>query len=204
MELKNPNPPPPVPKQDKLTAAGFWIRALARIIDMVFGLFVGFIAGTLGGTTLVLLNAAGVVPPGWQHRIHGFSLTVLAFSFLGNILYHTFCEGIYGATLGKLCCGICVVSEDGRPSNLKGAMIRSLAFYFDGLFFGLVGYNSMEKSALNQRYGDIWGKTAVFKTDEIAPEFEHSPMRLTVSLILGIGCWIAMLATGLVLKVLQQ
>jgi uncharacterized RDD family membrane protein YckC len=200
-ELKNLNLSPIISEQVKLTAAGFWIRALARIIDMVFGLFVGFTAGIFGGTTLVLLNAAGVVPPGWQHRIHGFSLTVLAFSFLGNILYHTFCEGIYGATLGKLCCGIRVVSEDRSPSNLKSALIRTLAYYIDALFFGLVGYNSMQKSALNQRYGDVWGKTAVLKASEVAPESERSSMRLVLSLFLGVGSWIVMLAAGIILKV---
>jgi uncharacterized RDD family membrane protein YckC len=200
-ELKNLNPPPIISKQDKLTAAGFGIRALARIIDAVFGLFIGFVAGSLGGMILVLLNAAGVLSAGWQQRIHGFSLTVLGFSLLGNILYHCFCEGIYGATLGKLCCGIRVVSEDGSPSNLKGALIRTLAYYFDALFFGLVGYNSMQKSALNQRYGDVWGKTAVLKASEVAPESERTPMRLALSLFLGIGCWIFMVAAGLVLKV---
>jgi uncharacterized RDD family membrane protein YckC len=201
-EFKNLNPLPIIPKQDKLTTAGFWIRALARIIDMVFGLLIGLVAGVLGGIVLGILNAFGVLPAGWQQHIHGFSLTILGFSFLGNILYHTICEGIYGATLGKLCCGIRVISEDGKPSNLKGALIRTLAYFFDALFFGLVGYHSMEKSPLNQRYGDVWGKTAVLKTSEIASESERSPMRLALSLFLGIGCWIAMLATGLILKVL--
>jgi uncharacterized RDD family membrane protein YckC len=185
----------------KLTKAGFWIRALARIIDMVFGLFVGFIAGTLGGMVLALLNAAGALTPGWQHRIHGFGLTILGFNLLGNILYHCFCEGIYGATLGKLCCGIRVVNEDGRPSNMKGAFIRTLAYYIDSLFFGAVGYTSMNKSPLNQSYGDVWGKTAVLKASEVAPESERSPMRLVLSLFLGVGCWIFLGATGLVLKV---
>jgi uncharacterized RDD family membrane protein YckC len=157
-EFENLNPLPIIPKQDKLTKAGFWIRALARIIDGVFGLFIGLMAGVLAGFGLALLKAAGALSPGWQYRIHGFSLMSLAFGFLGITLYHFFCEGIYGATLGKLCCGIRVVSEDGSPCNLKGALIRTLAYYIDALFFGLVGYNSMEKSALNQRYGDVWGK----------------------------------------------
>jgi uncharacterized RDD family membrane protein YckC len=201
-EFKNLNPLPIIPKQEKLTTAGFWIRALARILDGVFGLLIGLLAGVLGGSVLGILNALGPLSPGWQHRIHGFSLITLGFSFLGNILYHTVCEGVYGATLGKLCCGIRVVSEDGNPSNLKGALIRTLAYYFDALFFGLVGYQSMEKSPLNQRYGDVWGKTAVLKTNETRPESERSPLRLALSLFLGIGCWIVMLATGLILKAL--
>jgi uncharacterized RDD family membrane protein YckC len=194
-ELQSP------PEVVKLTKAGFWIRALARIIDAIFGLFIGFVAGSLGGMVLVLLNAAGDLTPGWQHRIHGFSLMVFGFSLLGNILYHSFCEGIYGATLGKLCCGIRVVNEDGKPSNMKGAFVRTLAYYIDSLFFGAVGYTSMNKSPLNQRYGDVWGKTAVLKASEVAPESERSLIRLVVSLFLGIGCWVFLLAMGLILKV---
>jgi len=111
--------------QDKSPSAGFGIRALARIVDTVFALLVGFAAGIFGGILIQILTIAGIVATGWQHRIHAFSLTALGFSFLGNIAYHTFCEGLYGATLGKLCCGICVVTEDGKPSTLKGALNRA-------------------------------------------------------------------------------
>jgi uncharacterized RDD family membrane protein YckC len=119
---------------DKSPYAGFGIRLLARIVDTFFGLFIGLSAGFVGGIAIVILNHAGIIAPGWQHRIHGFSLLTLGFSLLGNIAYHFFCEGIHGATLGKLCCGLRVVTEDGKPSNLKGALIRTLAFYIDGFF----------------------------------------------------------------------
>ncbi len=200
-EFNFPDTSPLTSNQDKAPAAGFWIRALARILDTVFGLVVGFAAGSLAGIVIVILNVAGIVPPGWQSRIHQFSLTSLGFSFLGMIAYHFFCEGIHGATLGKLCCGIRVVSEDGSPSTLKGALIRTLAYFIDALFFGLVGYNSMQKSPLKQRYGDVWGKTAVFKTKEMAPESQRTT-RFLLGLFLGVGCWIVLLAIGLILKIL--
>jgi uncharacterized RDD family membrane protein YckC len=187
--------------EDKSPSAGFGIRALARIVDTLFGLLIGIGAGTLAGVVIMLLGAAGVIAPGWQHRIHGFSLVSLGISLIGNIGYHLFCEGIHGATLGKLCCGICVVTEDMKPSNLKGAMIRTLAFYIDALFFGLVGYHSMSKSPLNQRYGDVWGKTAVVKVKELAPEARRTPTLFILGLLAGAGCWFVMLAMGLILKV---
>ncbi|MGA2786522.1 MAG: RDD family protein [Verrucomicrobiota bacterium] len=197
-EFENLNTPPIV----KLTTAGFWIRALARIIDTFSKLLLGFSAGILVLIPIAILNATGHLPSGWQHRIRELSLISIGFSFLGNFLYHFFCEGIHGATLGKLCCGIRVVSEDGKPSNLKGALIRTLGFYVDGLFFGLVGYDSMRKSPLNQRYGDVWGKTAVFKNSEIAPELQRTPMHFILGFFLGAGGLVIMLVIGLVCKVL--
>jgi len=147
-----------LPAPEKLTRAGFWIRVLARVIDAVFGIFIGLMAGVILEVILNVFMMIGALPPGWQFRLHQFSLVAILIGLIGDIMYHTFCEGIYGATIGKFCCGLRVVSEDGGPSRLKGAFIRSLAYMFDGLFFGLVGYHSMEKTALNQRYGDVWGE----------------------------------------------
>ena len=187
---------------DKSPSAGFGIRALARIVDDLFGVFVGLAGGFFGGIVIVVLSAAGMIEPGWQHRIHGFSLTGLGLGEIGYIAYHTFCEGIHGATIGKLCCGLCVVREDLKPSNLKGALIRTLAFYIDSLFFGLVGYSSMSKSPLNQRYGDVWGRTAVVNVKELAPELRPDSNRLILGLFVGAGCYFLILAISLVLKVM--
>jgi len=187
--------------QDKSPSAGFGIRALARIIDGIFALLIGFAAGMAGGIIIEILNIAGLITTGWQHRLHEFSLTAFGLSLLGSIAYHTFCEGIYGATLGKLCCGICVVSEDGKPSTLKGALIRTLAFYIDSLFFGLIGYNSMQKSPINQRYGDVWGKTAVFKVSKMPSESERSLAHFALGMLLGAGCFFVTVVAGLIFKV---
>lgn len=194
--------PPPTAGVEKSTKAGFWIRALARLIDFLFIMLLSFAVGIFCGLILYFLSASGFIAPGWQHRMRGFSILAMGFSLLGNILYHFFCEGIHGSTLGKLCCGIRVVRVDGRPSNFKGALIRTLAFYLDGLFFGLVALSSMEKSPLNQRYGDVWGKTAVLKTTEIAPESQRTTNDFLLGLFLGGGCLVAMSALGLILRAL--
>ncbi len=121
----------PAAKVEKLTKAGFGIRLLARLIDFVFIILISLVVVFFCGIILFFLGSSGVITPGWQHRLQGFSLITLAFSLLGSILYHSFCEGIHGATLGKFCCGIRVVREDGSPSHFKGALIRSLAYYVD-------------------------------------------------------------------------
>ena len=128
----------------KLTTAGFKIRALARIVDITFCLCLAYVAGIFGVIALKFLSGMGLMPHGWTHRLHGFSLMAFAFAVLAKVSYHFFCEGLHGATLGKMFCGISVVRQDGRPGNLMGALVRSLGYYWDGLFFGMVGYHSME------------------------------------------------------------
>lgn len=48
-----------------------------------------------------------------------------------------------------------------------GALVRSLAYYIDGFFFGVVAYSTMSKSPLKQRLGDQWGNTAVFRAASV-------------------------------------
>lgn len=147
--------------------AGFWIRALARFLDMLFLNLLIFIGGTSAGIILAAREAAGLLEPGWQAQYGGWSLTAFLMGTLVNLLFHTVCEGTHGATLGKFLCRIRVLRQDGRPANLWGSLVRSLGFYVDGLFFGIVAHSAMENSPLRQRYGDRWGKTIVVKTRDI-------------------------------------
>jgi len=137
--------------------AGFWIRAGARLIDVFYGIALGFVGGVLAGISLAILDRSGLITPGWQDRIHGTNLAGWGLSLLGGFLYHTMTEGIYGASLGKLICQLRVVRENGGPIGLGNAAIRSLGYYIDALFFGLIAYSSMKQSALNQRYGGAHG-----------------------------------------------
>ncbi|NLY02498.1 MAG: hypothetical protein GXY83_40990 [Rhodopirellula sp.] len=60
--------PPPLPTNPVVAGAGFWIRALARIIDMGFGLLLGLFGGIVGAIVLVILQTVGSISPGWQQR----------------------------------------------------------------------------------------------------------------------------------------
>jgi uncharacterized RDD family membrane protein YckC len=191
--------PPMVPTEGISSGAGFWIRALARIIDMGFGWLLGIIAGVVGGIILAILQVTGGISPGWEHRGPKVSATMLVASLLGSMLYHCCCEGLHGATLGKLICGLRVVRQDGGASTMPGALVRSLAWFFDGLFFGLVGYTSMSQSRLKQRYGDVWGKTIVIRTKDLPGDDPRSPSDFVMGFSLGCGCYVVMLALGLVL-----
>jgi len=192
--------PPALSEEGITSGAGFWIRALARIIDMSFGILLGVIGGVLGGIILATLQIAGSVAPGWEQRIQGASAAGFGLSLLGGFLYHSFCEGIHGATLGKLICRLRVLQLNGAPSSMRGALVRSLGWYVDCLFFGLIGYSSMGKSPLKQRYGDIWGKTIVVKTVQLPDGQPRSFMTFLLGLFLGVTSWTLLLALGIILE----
>jgi len=190
---------PPVLKRTK---AGFRLRAAARAIDTLFNFtLTWFIYMVIDGGFAVAAKA-GWVSTDWQQRAHGYTLLIYVLGILAAVLYHTFCEGLHGATIGKLCCGLCVVREDRTPSNLSAAFIRSISFLLDSLFLGAVGYSAMRKSPLNQRFGDRWAKTAVLKIDELAPESRRSTGSLVLALGLGIGSIVVLVAVGWVQKLL--
>jgi uncharacterized RDD family membrane protein YckC len=192
--------PPPLPEIAIVEGAGFGIRFLARLIDLIFGYMLGILFGIIAGLVLAMLQAAGKIDPGWQHRVRGLSAMGFGLSLLGVILYHTVTEGIYGASLGKLMCRLHVLTADGRPCDMARAFRRSLAYLWDSLFFGLVGYQSMQKSRLNQRYGDVWAKTVVVRTASVPAGAKRPLGWFFLGLFLGALCWGAMLVLALILK----
>ncbi len=159
-----------------VVGAGFWIRALARLVDVVYGYAVGSVAGIAAAIVLLFLQALSIADPGWARRMsHPYLILILIpAGFVGNLSYHTLCEGIYGASVGKLVCGLRVLSEDQTPCRLGPAFIRSIAYLVDGLVFGLVGYLSMNKTPLSQRHGDHWAKTIVVRRAQVPAESKRS------------------------------
>ena len=54
--------------------------------------------------------------------------------------YNTIMQGKYGATLGKLACGLRVVQPDGAPISYGRAFGRAWAEILSGLFTCDIGY----------------------------------------------------------------
>jgi uncharacterized RDD family membrane protein YckC len=184
------------------SGAGFGIRFAARAIDTIYGLVIGLFGGVLGAIIIsLLLEPAGVVDPGWQERMAGLNLAGWGCSLLGNLFYHCLTEGMYGASVGKLVCGLRVVSEAAEPIGLAQSFKRSLAFFWDGLFFGAVGYMSMAKSTLNQRYGDHWAKTVVIKSRDVPAESKRGGEMFVLACAIGSVGWMISLALGLIIHV---
>jgi uncharacterized RDD family membrane protein YckC len=182
--------------------AGFWIRVGARLIDTVYGIILGLFAGVLGGIVLVLLDRAGLIEPGWQRRVQGLNIAGWALSLLGAFLYHSLTEGIYGASLGKLICQLRVVTEEGQSITMSRALLRSLAYYVDGLFFGLVGYSAMKESPLNQRYGDRWAHTVVVRSKDLPSGSAKGAELFVLGLLMGSVLWMVLAGLGLIIHVM--
>ena len=192
---------PPIPGTIA-SGAGFGIRAAARVIDIIYGIALGFFGGIFAGIILVFLDQGGGVAPGWQQRMGGVNLAGWLFGLLGTLFYYWLTEGMYGASLGKLVCGLRVVSEAAQPIGLAQAFKRSLAIYWDGLFFGLVGYLSMQKSELNQRYGDRWAKTVVIKSGDVPAESRRGWEMFAVAFVIGSFVKTIGMAAGLIVHVM--
>lgn len=185
-----------------LEGAGFWIRFLARIIDMIYIGILGVLAGVAGGIVIVLIATTGHLGADWQDRLRGFSFIGLVSALLGTVLYHGLCEGLNGATVGKRLLGLRVMSDNGAPTDVKAAIIRTLGFYIDGLFFGLVGYYSMRQSGLRQRFGDKWSHTMVARAADLTAQGQQPLGPFFLALAYGSAACAASLALGLLLKVL--
>lgn len=179
--------------------AGFGIRAGARIVDNIVGLVLGFIAGVVGAVVVGILAAMGVVQGDWETRIGSESGGGFLLSALGGLAYHAISEGLGGASVGKLVCGLRTIGTDGRPCSFASALKRSIAFYVDGLFFGLVAYSAMSKSPLKQRIGDRWASTAVVRGAAVP---QTATRGAAGGIVAGAIAWAALLALSTVLKCL--
>jgi len=140
--------------------AGFGIRAVARILDNVVALAVGILAANVAVVVLAARGAPGT-PTEWLQASSGISTSGVAASMLGSFLYSALAEYLAGASIGKFCCGLRVLSRDFERVSLLGALVRSFALLIDGVLFGLVAYIAMDRSPLRQRLGDRWGDTLV-------------------------------------------
>jgi len=190
--------PPPVVKQTK---AGFWIRFAARFIDFAFLGFIGFFVAEGLLVALMLAGRRDLISEDGNYASAGLGLMPVFCFIFARFLYQIICEAAGGITLGKLCCGLRVVRQDGSPCTVRGAFIRNLAYVLDSQFLGGVGYTSMKNSPLNQRYGDVWGKTAVIKSREMSPESKRGPAHLACTLAFGVFIYAILFATGLLLKI---
>ncbi len=157
----------PMPVQATETqwaGAGFFVRFGAQVIDLVVHYVAWLISGVIvGGVIGFILAAGGQSADAISAKFSQTSAFGYVFSLLGYVAYHSICESMHGATLGKLICGLGVRTEDGKQASIGAAIIRSLGFYVDGMFFGAIGYFTMKGSPLQQRLGDKWAKTVVIQ-----------------------------------------
>jgi uncharacterized RDD family membrane protein YckC len=153
-------PPDLPPLPPPTTGATFWVRVAARVLDSIALMAISWMAGVAAGVGLVV---AGISP----ERAAGLHAATLIGGGVAGLAYHAIAEAWVGATPGKLCLGLRVVAVDGGRASFGAALLRSLAYYVDALFFGMPAYSSMSTSEpRRQRYGDLWAKTMVVSKSE--------------------------------------
>jgi len=192
---------PNYPAPGSLEGAGFGLRVLARVLDYAVLYFAIFVASLFSGIMIgIFASLTGRPLPsnlgevGWQYY---------AATFIGFFLYHWICEGAHGSTLGKLICGLVVISEDGNPCGMKAAAGRSLAYYIDGLVFGLVAYFSMKESPKRQRLGDKWNDTMVVRRADVAPQVLRSSGRFLLVFLTAIFLQAVIVAFAILMKLVS-
>lgn len=149
--LLNTSTPTPEPDPSLLVGRGYWPRAGAYLIDNLFLLLVLYGSATVGGLFVGGFYALLGHEPGLNGEASGVSPSLLL--LVSFPLYFVLCEGIGGATVGKLLMGLRVVARDGRPCGLGAALLRAIIRPFDGILWGLPAVLSM-REPLNQRLGD--------------------------------------------------
>jgi uncharacterized RDD family membrane protein YckC len=168
--------------------AGFWVRALARVIDTMVHFAVGLAAGVTAGILVAVGSALRDVPA--DAAIETLSATtplgVLA-ALLGATAMHVLAEGLHGSTIGKRVCGLTVISDDGTPATIPAALKRSIAYLWDALFFGLVAAQKMAESPRRQRFGDVWGHTQVVHLSSLDAGARRSWVRFALAATAGVA-----------------
>ena len=137
-----------------LRYAGFWIRVGAKIIDTII---------TAIGTWIFVIPLSMMIAaslpsdPGEITFNKSFLLLLAAQQLIGLAIpafYDTFFVGRFGATLGKMACGLRVVSPEGERISYMRAFGRHFAGWISSIILG-IGYLMAafddEKRALHDR-----------------------------------------------------
>jgi len=184
-----------------IQGVGFWPRFGARVIDLLVHYFVSFCATLLFG---FLLGIAAVMTHkplvSLADTLGRMTISGIVLALLGYVAYHTICEGVHGSTVGKLALSMVVVQEDGSSCRLWPALIRSLAYFIDALFFGVIGYFAMQKSPQQQRHGDDWAHTVVCKRSGVPQEKLRSNGMFVAPLLFAMMVDAALIMVGFLLK----
>lgn len=138
-----------------LRYAGFWIRFGAKIIDgiliYVVNMILVFSLGLFFGVSAMSLEPGETALSGGYLLMVGIQQLI---SIAIPTFYNTFFIGRFGATLGKMACGLKVVTPSGDRVSYPRALGRNFAEWISSLILS-IGYIMAafddEKRALHDR-----------------------------------------------------
>jgi uncharacterized RDD family membrane protein YckC len=138
----------------------------ALVIDlMVFSVMTTFINNVYGVTQVT----GGTLPTGQNGSFSYSTVTAVAWPLLVLLwlAYYLVLEGLYGASIGKMLLGLCVVRLDAQPLGITSIVRRNLFRLVDVLPAGyLIGGLSVLLSGGSQRLGDMVAGTTVVRRDD--------------------------------------
>lgn len=108
-----------------LAYAGFWIRFAAYFIDAL-------ICGGLGWVVGFVMGAA--MQPATNQGMVQLQIASSAAGFILGVIYYVFFNGKFGATPGKMVCGLKIVTAEGFPIGYG----RALGRYFAAILSSLI------------------------------------------------------------------
>ena len=132
--------------------AGFWIRVLAYIIDIVPLVIIGFVLALVSGQPLV--DADPTAPT--------YGLTDFIGLIIGIVYFVGFESSAYQATPGKMALGLIIVDFDGRRISPARAFGRYFAKILSGLIL-LIGFIMVAFTERKQGLHDMLASTLVVK-----------------------------------------
>ncbi|WP_164462158.1 RDD family protein [Bacillus sp. FJAT-42376] len=145
--------------------AGFWIRALAQLIDSVL----------LLSLVLVALTATFLIP---DTMVNTIVRSIIFLLCIAASLYYqiTMPASVYQGTLGKYWLGLKVVSASGGRITVKSAVLRYIGLYLCASFpflFLFVAFSS-RKEGLQ----DLMARTHVLKMKKKNVFASPAPMQV--------------------------
>ena len=122
----------------RMVYAGFMVRWGAKIIDgIILGIF-NFIVGMLGGLLIARMQAGqpskGVFGPAF-----GVQVVLWVIQMAVQVVFTTWFIGRYGATPGKMVCGLKVVTAEGGKVSYGRACGRAFAEWLSAMIL-YIGY----------------------------------------------------------------
>jgi predicted Zn finger-like uncharacterized protein len=163
-----PPSPPPAPENNREAGtaacrpAGFWIRAVAAMIDSVL---VALLQAGLGLLFTTVVYRLQLIFDQGLDLYYGLPTLTLLYSLVTGVAYYVFFTGHCGQTPGKMVLRIKVVREDGGAIGYGRAFVReTLGKFLSAALFGL-GYLMVAFTARKQGLHDKLVGSLVIKTD---------------------------------------
>ena len=163
--------------------SGFWIRALAYVIDLILFFAVSYFVELIITVLYILLG--NIDEASYNAALKHTTVIRYVLSIIPWVAYFIICESVFGATLGKLICKLRVVKLDGSLVNFWQAFLRGIFRLIDGLFLGGVAALFMSAHR-NQRIGDQIARSFVVPSKDIRTGFQRPVGYLVLALLASI------------------